>query len=197
VNPAIKSGFHNSRHRILGRALEPYSAGHAFALDGGEWPGLGTIPGLLGFIRICSRPIGKHGVPKGFPDIAPSLGDVFRCAWLLRKKNFEAAQAACRLYLEDHNTNPGANWPSGGNVKTEVFTGCTILAAVVSAVRSGVPYDAAWSMPYGALRAWTAHYDATDVNPHKPRPRFDDPEADAAAMEEHKRLNPHLFRTPA
>ena len=195
MNPAIKSGFHNSRHRILGQALEPYSAGHAFALDGGEWPGLGTIAGLLGFLRVCSRPIGKHGVPKGFPDLKPGALDVLRCAWLLWPRNLAATQAACRRYLEDYGTAPAVSWPSGGNVKTEEFTGCTILAAVVAGVRSGLTYDDAWSMPLGALRTWTAHFDATDVNPHKPRPRIENPEEDAVAMEEHRRLNPHLLRT--
>ena len=184
------AGFHNSTHRILGRRLVPFSASHSLALDAGGWEGAGTIAGILGFLRVCSlKPDGQGGL-HGFPDrCKASLLDVLRAAVLTRPKWREKAVAKIESYLVDHGTAAEVSWPVGPGVKTEVFEGNAIIATVAAGVRSGVPFSLAWSMPFGALRSWTAHHEATDPTPHKVRPQIIDRTDEAARLEWHRRAN--------
>lgn len=170
---AISAGVINLRHKILWRRLQPYSAAHAFALDAGGWEADGTIGSILGFIRICAAPVGMDCVPRGFPEIPPTFGDVFRALWLLRESHRMAAMEQIEAYLADHNTAPRLVWPSQEGAAPVAFGGSPIMAEVnLGVTKGGLTEHRAWSMPLGWLRTWNAHTEELEINPHKPRPQI-------------------------
>jgi hypothetical protein len=192
MNQAISAGVLNISHRILGRKLQPYSAAHAFALEAGGWEA-DSIASVLGFLRICAAPIGPDCVPRGFPDIPATFGDVLRAAWLLLPGKMDATLAAIEDYLKDYNTAPALIWPTSKDSTPIKFGGSSIMAEVVLGVKSGLSEHRAWSMPFGWLRTWTAHVEELDINPHKPRPTMtsDDEQEDFLAWDRHH--NPQFY----
>lgn len=182
VNLDISAGWVNGRHRILGRHLRPYSAAHAFALATGGWEGVATIGGILGFLRICARPV-RNAVPAGFPDLPPTLGDVFRALVLSLSPRLRARVCdEVRDYLRDYNTSPQVDFPTVQQV-SEPFSGSDFVALVVRGVQSGLTYDQAWSMPLGALQTWVAHVDLLTTDPHVSRGKIRNPEDERAFLE--------------
>jgi len=195
VDKRAYSGFRNSRHTILGRRLQPYSLGHAVALRSGEWEGVRTIAGVLGFLRICAAKIGPDGVPVGFPDkLGPSFGDVMRAAWLMRVENFNRAVDEVNEYLADHCETVETIWPVSENIQTVSFSGCPLMAEVIEAVSNGIPFQTAWALPRGYVSTWNAHAAARGSDPTRPRPQLSDPESEAEMEAFDREFNPHLKR---
>lgn len=177
TSPDISAGWINGRHRILGRTLAPYSAAHALALTGAGWEGIATLSGILGFLRVCSRPI-LDSVPKGFPHLPPTCGDVIRACLLCVPRIRAKVEEQIRDYLADFNTAPVVDFPTSQQV-VEPFSGNDILALVVRGVQSGIPYGTAWEMPLGALRTWVTHADLLNPDPSLVKGKIRSPEEEA------------------
>lgn len=192
MSDEISAGILNLPHRILGRKMQPYSAAHAFALESGGWE-LDGIASVLGFLRVCAAPVGPDCIPRGFPRILPTMGDVLRAAWLMLPGKLDKTLAKIEAYLEDYNRAPSLIWPIAKDSTPVNFGGSPIMAEVVLGVKSGLTEHRAWSMPFGWLRTWTAHMEELEVSPHKPRPTMtsSDEQEDFLAWDRHH--NPQFY----
>lgn len=183
MNHTVNEGFVNSRHRVFGAVLRPYSAAHLFALESSFWPGFADPRGTASFISICRRKIDRETcLPVGFPDKGMSVADLIRLALFISFPKYHAAAVAkCAAYLRDCNAcAPVASIEKEGKkVMAPKFEGSHVLQAVIAGMKSGLTRFEAWSIPYGSLHSYGIHAAALKGIPIK----ILDPEEDRRTAE--------------
>ena len=147
--------FAHTRHRVMGRELQPFSLRHRLWLELFESPlvlgGEVTLVDLEMAARVCAIPARRldSRVPRllaGGPGWLGKLG----FAWRALRRHAGREYTAFQSYLADHGCPPATHGsqPSQNGKHYEAMPG--LLGLVTALIRgSGWPPDTVWSLSPG------------------------------------------------